>query len=126
LTRIVTSIFERLPEDADALAVIVSLNVKRRNLTASQKAIAAASAWKQAEAEGRVQTHGGDRKSNALRGRLISSPRDYFAAQFAVGKNYVEMAREVLARSAAPAHPRRQAASGFAGGFQREHAAVWL
>jgi hypothetical protein len=71
------------------------LVVKRRNLSAGQRAVAAAEAWSQAAAEGRVQTgQGGDHKSKPKEGvDLIQSPRDSFAGLFGVGKNYVEMAR---------------------------------
>jgi hypothetical protein len=80
---------------------------KRRSLTASQRAIAAGRAWLRAEAEGRVLTgKGGDRRSKdqSPNGALIHQPRDYFAALYGVGKNYVEMAhalaRERVARKA--------------------------
>jgi hypothetical protein len=35
-----------------------------------------------AEAEGRVQTKGGDRKSNGQNTHLIAEPRAFFAKQF--------------------------------------------
>jgi len=44
--------FERVNGATDLLALVVSLNVKRRNLTAGQRAIAAAEAWIQAERKG--------------------------------------------------------------------------
>ena len=43
----------------DPLGLVVSLNVKRRNLTKPQLAVSAARAWKEAEDEGRVQKQGG-------------------------------------------------------------------
>jgi hypothetical protein len=58
--------------------------------------MAAAEAWAYAEAQGMVSAHGGDRKSNAQRGHLISDPRSHFAEAFGVGKNYVEQARALL------------------------------
>jgi hypothetical protein len=82
-------------KDADPLGLVVSMN-KRRKPNASQMAMAAASAWAAAEAEGPVQTKGGNRKSNAQLGHLISEPREYFAGLFGVGKNYVEHARALL------------------------------
>jgi hypothetical protein len=39
-------------------------------------------AWAAAEADGRVQTKGGDRKSNGQNTHLIADPRVYFAKQF--------------------------------------------
>jgi hypothetical protein len=88
---------------ADPVAYVVSLNVKRRNLTASQKAIAAAEAWVMAEAEGRVQKHGGDRKSKPQNGVLIIKfPSEHFGALFSVGKNYVDMAKALLAEDGDP------------------------
>lgn len=91
--------FERLDEGVDPLSFVVSLNVKRRSLTKPQLAIAAARAWAQAESRGEVQTHGGDRTS-AQNGHLIGSPRDHFGRLFGVSKNYVDMARLVVAYSA--------------------------
>ena len=49
--------FQRLDgEDLDAY--VVSANIKRRNLTAQQRAMTAAKAWARAEAEGRVLMSG--------------------------------------------------------------------
>jgi hypothetical protein len=56
----------------DHLAYVVSVNVKRRHLTATQRAMAAAEAWEIAEKEGRVQTKGGDRLGDNLKGRANS------------------------------------------------------
>ena len=81
---------------ADAIGLVVSLNVKRRNLSSSQRAMAAAKAWALAEQEGKVQTQGGDRKSKAQSGHLIAAPRDHFAVMFGVSKTYVEQARALL------------------------------
>ena len=78
-----------------ALSFVVSLNVKRRNLRASQRAMAAAEAWNIAEKNGQVAGgSGGDRvKQSAQNGHIIRSARDYFAKLFEVGKTYVEQAR---------------------------------
>ncbi|MGH6678878.1 MAG: hypothetical protein ACREDL_08085 [Bradyrhizobium sp.] len=73
---------------------MISLNVKRRNLNAAQRAIAAADAWLRAEAEGHVQKQGGPRQNAET--RRIASPRDHFAKLFAVNEKYVEMARDLL------------------------------
>jgi hypothetical protein len=88
--------FVKCDPDVDPLSVLVSLNVKRRNLSAAQKAIAAADAWVQAEAEGRVETKGGDRKSKAQSAHLIADPRNHFGKLFGVGEKYVTMARDLL------------------------------
>jgi len=80
----------------DPLGLVVSLNVKRRNLTKPQLAVSAARAWKEAEDEGRVQKQGGDRGKTPKVGELIADPRSHFARLFGVSKNYVEMARRVL------------------------------
>jgi hypothetical protein len=45
-------------------------------------------AWLQAEAEGRVQTKGGDRKSNGKSSLLIDDPRVYFAEAFGSKSSY--------------------------------------
>jgi hypothetical protein len=93
----VEPIFERLPEDQDLEAFIVSANVKRRRtLTASKRAIAAALAWARAEAEKRVQIGAGRPSKSAQSGQIITQPREHFAALYGVGKNYVEMARALL------------------------------
>jgi hypothetical protein len=71
------------------------IRLSKWNLTASQRAMAAAAAWAMAEREGRVQS-GAERAKSAQRGQIIRNPRDHFAALFGVGKNYVEMARALL------------------------------
>jgi hypothetical protein len=53
-------------------------------------------AWAAAEAERRVQTKGGDRKSNGRNTHLIVDPRVYFAKQFAASDKYVRMVRKLL------------------------------
>jgi ParB-like chromosome segregation protein Spo0J len=88
--------FERVNGATDLLALVVSLNVKRRNLTAGQRAIAAAEAWIQAEKEGRVRTQGGDRKSSAKNLHLITKPRDHFAKLFSSNAVYVEQGHVLL------------------------------
>jgi hypothetical protein len=91
--------FEYLAEGEDLYAVVASLNAKRRESTASQRAIAAAEAWKIAEEEGRVRKQGArtDLQPLPKEGKgLIANPREHFGALFNVGKNYVEMARTVI------------------------------
>jgi len=91
----IAPVFERAAKDADPLALIISLNVKRRNLSAGQRAIAAADAWYQAEAAGRVLKHGGDRTSGKST-HLIADPREYFATAFGSNDKYIRMARSLL------------------------------
>jgi ParB-like chromosome segregation protein Spo0J len=78
---------------ADLLRLVISLNAKRRDLTASKRAVAAAEAWAYAEEAGRVLTGKGGDRSKAQSGHCIKDPRNFFADQFGVGKNYVEQAR---------------------------------
>jgi ParB-like chromosome segregation protein Spo0J len=72
---------ERLTNGADPLTLIVSLNIKRRNLTAGQRAIAAAQAWVYAEKEGLVQAKGRPGKLDKI-SNLIAQPREHFAKAF--------------------------------------------
>lgn len=69
---------------SDALALVVSLNVKRRNLTAAQRAIAAAEAWDQVAVKN-------DRR------------RDVLAVMFDVSTGYVQQARALVERDPAGA-----------------------
>lgn len=91
-------------EGDDPLGFVVSLNVKRRNLSKQQLAIAAARAWKQAEDEGRTLQSGetARRPSSPKVGEpdLITDARSHFGAMFGVSKNLANMARRVLDYSA--------------------------
>jgi hypothetical protein len=88
--------FEQI-EVADPYAYVVSLNVKRRNLTAGQKAIAAAEAWIAAEKEGRTVTSGKvGRGRSAKVANLIQDPRSYFAKLFGSNHNSIRQARELI------------------------------
>jgi hypothetical protein len=80
----------------DPETYIVSQNVKRRDITVSQRAIVAAEAWARAERTGRVQTKGGDRRSKAQSAHLIKDPRRHFGKEYEVGEKYVVMAMELL------------------------------
>jgi hypothetical protein len=60
---------------------------------------AAAEAWKQAHAEGRVLASGETRRrpsSRTLREGLITEPHSHFGKLFGVGEKYVEMAWELV------------------------------
>ncbi len=124
-----------------ALSFVVSLNVKRRNLRASQRAMAAAEAWNIAEKNGQVREggKGGDRRStNVQNVHWIKQPRDHFARLFEVGAVYVQQARVVLAekngqvqegagrpaKSAQNVHIIRQPRDHFAKLFEVGHAYV--
>ena len=69
--------------------------------TRPQLAIAAAMAWRRAEAAGRVQKARArtDRRSPEAGAGLIISPRDHFGQQFGVGKNFVAQAKVILDRA---------------------------
>lgn len=71
---------------ADPLALVVSLNVKRRNLTSGQRAIAAAEAWGLIANSGTKQRDAKDRHAT-------------LAAQFGVSKTYVQQARALVERA---------------------------
>jgi hypothetical protein len=84
---------EHEADDASALALVISLNVQRRDLTAGQRAMAAARAlplYEKAAAERAKagKTPGPDRAG----GRS----RDGVAAQFKVGHNQVQWAKALL------------------------------
>jgi hypothetical protein len=73
--------------------------VKRRNLAAGQRAVAAARAWAAAEAEGRILKPGETerRPSSPQKGEhLISKPREHFGTMFGAGKNQVEQAKALV------------------------------
>jgi hypothetical protein len=70
------------------VALVVSLNVKRRNLSSGQKAIAAAEAW------GLYEVGQGSRTSG--KSSQKSWTRDKLAADFGVSDKYVQMARALL------------------------------
>jgi hypothetical protein len=84
-------------EDAnggDPVALAVSLNVKRRNLTRDQRAIAAAGAWPLYEVETGAAAHG----KSARSGPTSDRTRDRLATLFAVNKNAIQQARALLER----------------------------
>jgi hypothetical protein len=80
----------------DLTAWVVLQNVKRRNLTAGQRAVAAARAWKVAENEGRIAKEGRPAKNSPQQGELIKSPRDHFGKMFGAGKDQVEQAKALV------------------------------
>lgn len=69
----------------DPLAVVVSLNIKRRNLTAGQKAIAAAEAWDL------LSTASGTKRAGVNR-------LDRLADIFDVGRTAIQQARDLVGR----------------------------
>lgn len=77
----------------DVLSEVISLNAIRRNLTRSQKAVVAASAWEMYEVE-----QGRPSKESVPRSGTLSGEktRDRLADQFGVGKNAVQEARRLL------------------------------
>ena len=83
---------EHAGDDASALALVISLNVQRRDMTAGQKAIVAAKALEQMpERRGRP---GKDGKSS----HVLS--RDLVAKQFKVSDKSVQQAKSLLANAA--------------------------
>lgn len=75
---------QKAATDEDPLALVISLNVKRRSLRAGQKAIAAAEAWDHV-----VPNVGDNRRAKIDRAALL-------AAMFGVSKSFVEMARALV------------------------------
>jgi len=81
----------------DPVSLVVSLNVKRRNLTAGQRAISAAEAWGLAIEEGKAPATNAERAESAGKNaRAIPSPRDHFAKLFDVSSKYVQQARALV------------------------------
>ena len=79
------------------MAFVVSLNVRRRNLTASQRAIAAAEAWDQYEiGAGRPAGKSAESRQNSK-----GWTRDRLADLFGVNKDYIQQARALDAELAA-------------------------
>ena len=68
------------------------------DLTPSTRALAAARAWRRAVADGRVESKGGDRKSNAQNALLIKDPRRRFSRLFDAGEKYTEQAYALVTR----------------------------
>jgi hypothetical protein len=90
---------EVIETPVDPEAFVASLNAKRRDLTASTRALAAARAWKRAVADGRVQPHGGDRKKSSGESRhLIADPRRRFSELFGANKDYTQQAYALVTR----------------------------
>ncbi|HEY2758296.1 MAG TPA: hypothetical protein VGJ01_21485 [Pseudolabrys sp.] len=72
-------------------------HVKGRDLTASNRAYAAAEACAYAENTGKVAKHGEVGRNRVPKvGTLISHPRDYSSEQFGVNRVYVGHARALL------------------------------
>jgi hypothetical protein len=91
---VVPTVFD-LPIGTEPLAYVISANVKRRNLTAAQRAIAAAEAWGMAIADGLASERRGPHTPEGG----ISTPDRHFATMFGVGKNAVQQARALLDRA---------------------------
>lgn len=84
-------------DDVGALALVISLNVQRRDLTAAQRAISAARALPMLEAA-RAKNRGGDRrgKDQPARSVQVGNSRDDASKIFKVGVNAVQQAKAVL------------------------------
>jgi hypothetical protein len=98
-------------DDAGALALVISLNVQRRDLTAAQRAIVAARTL-----EVVADTHGGDRKSSA---RSVHLKRDDVAKTFKVGVNAVQQAKAILAEAPDLAAQVESCALSLAGAYDQ-------
>lgn len=83
-------------DDAGALALVISLNVQRRDLTAAQRAIAAAKALPQYEA---IHKHGGDRRKQVGKSSPLGRSRDDAAKTFKVSDKSVQQAKALLAEA---------------------------
>jgi hypothetical protein len=77
--------------DASAYAKVVSLNVQRRDLTAGQRALAAAKALEQMP-----ERRGGDRRKGKVPESGTLKSHAAIAQQFKVGKDAVQQARALL------------------------------
>lgn len=99
---------ETLPADTDVVALVVSLNVHRRNLTAGQRAIAAAEAWLWIIAKGDEALASDDvRDSIAVAQEFAGikfarfeghEARDTIAGLFGSNRVYVQQARALVER----------------------------
>jgi hypothetical protein len=79
-------------DDASALALVISLNVQRRDLTAGQRAIVAARVL-----EEMPERRGGDqRKQNGKTSHLAPLSREVVAGKFKVSDKFVQQARALL------------------------------
>lgn len=84
-------------DDAGALAMVISLNVQRRDLTAAQRAVSAARALPSFEAI-HLQKRGGDaRKHSGKTSPNAGRSRDDAAAVFKVSDKSAQQAKAVLA-----------------------------
>jgi hypothetical protein len=78
--------------EEEALALVLSLNATRRNMTAGQRAIVAARTMKKMP-----ERRGGDRsKQTARTGQFAPWSRDTLAKTFSVGKNAIQQALVLL------------------------------
>jgi hypothetical protein len=83
-------------DDASALALVLTLNIDRRDLTASQRAVVAAEFL-----EEMPERRGGDRTKGKVPepGTLNGRSRDDLAERFKVGKNLIQQAKALLAEA---------------------------
>jgi hypothetical protein len=84
-------------DDAAALALVISLNVQRRDLTAGQRAIVAAKALPMFEEMAKARMAEGGKRKGGPNGATPHRSRDDVAAIFKVGKNYVQQAKALHA-----------------------------
>lgn len=81
-------------DDESALALVISLNVHRRDMTPAQRAMVAAKAWEKfPEQRGRPKKSAESRPNKGLR------PRDVLAKTFKVNKDSVQQAKAILAEA---------------------------
>jgi hypothetical protein len=87
----------RRPAPADdPVALVASLNLRRRGSSSGQRAIAAAEAWDMVEVETGAAAHRKSGKSSQT--SRSAWRRDKLATMFGVNPKYVQQARALLAR----------------------------
>jgi hypothetical protein len=105
-------------DGGDPLALVVSLNVKRRNLSKGQLAVAAAEAWGMAVEEGKALEGSGKRSDLAKSSGVVQAPADHFGALFGVSAAYVKQARALVQHAPEAAEAVKNGAADLRGSYE--------